>query len=148
MDRYKNTKGKQVFIILICIIEELVSNKNTLVIIISTEWAIYVTSFIFGGDCEFTNLQVFSYKFVLQGLGLQVVENVDEAEFILAHGTEALGLPSGTSLPLTLEDLEEILKRCAVKNIPMVVANPDFVTVEARALRVMPGKDVYAWMIA
>lgn len=75
----------------------------------------------------------------LEGLGLQVVENVDEAEFILAHGTEALGLPSGTSLPLTLEELEEILKQCAVKNIPMVVANPDFVTVEARALRVMPG---------
>ncbi|KAI8567106.1 hypothetical protein RHMOL_Rhmol02G0095400 [Rhododendron molle] len=75
----------------------------------------------------------------LEGLGLQVVDNVDEAEFILAHGTEALGLPSGTSLPLTLEDLEEILTQCAVKNIPMVVANPDFVTVEARALRVMPG---------
>ncbi|KAF7151237.1 hypothetical protein RHSIM_Rhsim02G0085900 [Rhododendron simsii] len=75
----------------------------------------------------------------LEGLGLQVVDKVDEAEFILAHGTEALGLPSGTSLPLTLEDLEEILKQCAVKNIPMVVANPDFVTVEARALRVMPG---------
>ncbi|XP_058202389.1 uncharacterized protein LOC131316892 isoform X1 [Rhododendron vialii] len=75
----------------------------------------------------------------LEGLGLQVVDNVDEAEFILAHGTEALGLPSGTSLPLTLEDLEEILKQCAVKKIPMVVANPDFVTVEARALRVMPG---------
>ncbi|PKI69241.1 hypothetical protein CRG98_010378 [Punica granatum] len=28
---------------------------------------------------------------------------------------------------------------CATKRIPMVVANPDFVTVEARALRVMPG---------
>lgn len=84
----------------------------------------------------------FLYKLFLQGLGLQVVENVDEAEFILAHGTEALGLPSGTSLPLTLEEIEEILKQCAVKNIPMIVANPDFVTVEARALRVMPGKQL------
>ena len=40
----------------------------------------------------------------------------------MAHGTEALGHPSGTA---------------------MVVANPDYVTVEARALRVMPGKNVW-----
>ncbi|KAK6914465.1 HAD-superfamily hydrolase, subfamily IIA [Dillenia turbinata] len=75
----------------------------------------------------------------LEGLGLEVVENAEDAEFVLAHGTEALGLPSGASLPMDLEDLEKILERCAAKKIPMVVANPDFVTVEARALRVMPG---------
>ncbi|KAK4436088.1 hypothetical protein Salat_0772500 [Sesamum alatum] len=28
----------------------------------------------------------------LEGLGLQVVDNVEDAEFVLAHGTEALGL--------------------------------------------------------
>ncbi|PHT26769.1 hypothetical protein CQW23_33622 [Capsicum baccatum] len=67
----------------------------------------------------------------LEGLGLQVVENVDEADFILAHGTEALGLSFGAALPIKLDELE--------KKIPMVVANPDFVTVEARALCVMPG---------
>ncbi|CAL8172814.1 unnamed protein product [Prunus armeniaca] len=75
----------------------------------------------------------------LEGLGLQVVENVQDAEFILVHGTEALGLPSGDALPMKLEELESILELCAAKHIPMVVANPDFVTVEARALRVMPG---------
>ncbi|KAL3752760.1 hypothetical protein ACJRO7_000194 [Eucalyptus globulus] len=75
----------------------------------------------------------------LEGLGLQVVENVAEAEFILAHGTEALGQASGSVRPMKLEDLEKILEQCAAKRIPMVVANPDFVTVEARALRVMPG---------
>ncbi|KAF8402398.1 hypothetical protein HHK36_013353 [Tetracentron sinense] len=75
----------------------------------------------------------------LEGLGLQVVENAEDADFILAHGTEALGLPSGVALPMKLEDLEKILERCAAKKIPMVVANPDYVTVEARALRVMPG---------
>lgn len=68
------------------------------------------------------------------------MDNVEEAEFILAHGTEALGHPSGDSLPMTLEELEKILEQCAAKKIPMVVANPDFVTVEARDLRVMPGK--------
>ncbi|KAL6548537.1 hypothetical protein OROGR_008958 [Orobanche gracilis] len=75
----------------------------------------------------------------LEGLGLQVVENVEEAQFILAHGTEALGLPSGDALPRTLDELNKVLEQCAAKRIPMVVANPDFVTVEARALRVMPG---------
>ncbi|XP_010251388.1 PREDICTED: uncharacterized protein LOC104593327 [Nelumbo nucifera] len=75
----------------------------------------------------------------LEGLGLKVVENVEDADFVLAHGTEALGLPSGSTIPMKLEDLEKILERCAAKKIPMVVANPDYVTVEARALRVMPG---------
>ncbi|PHT44677.1 hypothetical protein CQW23_13835 [Capsicum baccatum] len=75
----------------------------------------------------------------LEGLGLKVVESVEEADFILAHGTEALGLSSGAALPMNLDELEKILDQCAAKKIPMVVANPDFVTVEARALHVMPG---------
>lgn len=75
----------------------------------------------------------------LQGLNLQVVDIVAEAEFILAHGTEAIGQSSGSAGPMELQDLEKILEDCAAKNIPMVVANPDYVTVEARALRVMPG---------
>ncbi|KAK3001913.1 hypothetical protein RJ639_020739 [Escallonia herrerae] len=75
----------------------------------------------------------------LEGLGLKVVESAEEAEFVLAHGTEALGLNSGGALAMKLEDLEKILEQCAAKKIPMVVANPDFVTVEARDLRVMPG---------
>ncbi|XP_065860803.1 uncharacterized protein [Euphorbia lathyris] len=75
----------------------------------------------------------------LEGLGLQVVENVEDADFVLAHGTEALGQSSGSASPMTLDELEKILERCAAKKIPMIVANPDFVTVEARALRVMPG---------
>lgn len=75
----------------------------------------------------------------LDGLGVRVVENVEEANFILAHGTEALGLSSGASVSMELDDLEKVLEKCAAKGIPMVVANPDFVTVEARALRVMPG---------
>lgn len=71
------------------------------------------------------------------------MENVQDAEFILAHGSEALGRPSGDAIPMKLEELEGILERCAAKHIPMVVANPDFVTVEARALRVMPGNTMY-----
>ncbi|CAI0396929.1 unnamed protein product [Linum tenue] len=75
----------------------------------------------------------------LEGLGLQVVDSAEEAEFVLAHGTEALGSSSGATSPATLEELEKMLEHCAARKLPMVVANPDFVTVEARALRVMPG---------
>lgn len=67
------------------------------------------------------------------------MNNVDDAEFILAHGTEALGSPSGDPLPKSLEELEQILMLGLEKRLPMVVANPDYVTVEARDLRVMPG---------
>ncbi|XP_044499352.1 uncharacterized protein LOC123220831 [Mangifera indica] len=75
----------------------------------------------------------------LAGLSLQVVENVEEADFILAHGTKVLGLPSGEAHPASLEDFKKLLDLCAAKKIPMIVANPDYVTVEPRALRVMPG---------
>ncbi|GMH28047.1 hypothetical protein Nepgr_029890 [Nepenthes gracilis] len=75
----------------------------------------------------------------LEGLDLKVVENVEDAEFVLVHGTEALGTSSGSAIPKKLEDLEKILEQCAARKIPMVVANPDYVTVEARALQVMPG---------
>lgn len=67
------------------------------------------------------------------------MSNVDDAEFILAHGTEALGLPSGDPLPQSLDELEQVLMLALEKRLPMVVANPDYVTVEARDLRVMPG---------
>ncbi|XP_044499130.1 uncharacterized protein LOC123220640 isoform X2 [Mangifera indica] len=79
------------------------------------------------------------------GLGLQVIENVEEADFILVHGTKALGLPSGEAHPASLEDFEKILELCAAKKIPMILANPDYVTVEPRALRVMPSKFHSLW---
>ncbi|XP_044499344.1 uncharacterized protein LOC123220824 [Mangifera indica] len=68
----------------------------------------------------------------LEGLGLQVVENVEEAEFTLPHGTKALGLPSGKARSTSLDGLEKISELCAAKKISMIVANPDCVTVEAR----------------
>lgn len=77
----------------------------------------------------------------LEGLGLEVVESVKDADFILAHGTEALGLAGGGSKALPLAELEILLEEASKlpKKIPMIVANPDMVTVEVRALRVMPG---------
>lgn len=53
-----------------------------------------------------------------------------------------MGLSSGDSISKKVEELEKILEHCAAKGIAMVVANPDFVTVEARELRIMPGKHI------
>ncbi|KAJ1383978.1 hypothetical protein SESBI_42929 [Sesbania bispinosa] len=74
-----------------------------------------------------------------QNLDSIVMENVEEAEFVLAHGIEAFGDANGNARSIKLEDLEKILKLCAAKRIRMVVANPDYVIVEERDLRVMPG---------
>ncbi|GFH07390.1 uncharacterized protein HaLaN_02182 [Haematococcus lacustris] len=92
----------------------------------------------------------------LQGLGLQVVAEPEEADFILAHGTEAQALPApapatdhsqvhGQQSQLELEGFEALLARCAEVGrargapLPMVVANPDLVTVDGSALTTMPG---------
>lgn len=75
----------------------------------------------------------------LEGLDLSVVENVEEADFVLAHGTEAIGLPSGGVSPMPLDELEKILEKSAARKLPMIVANPDYVTVEANAFHIMPG---------
>ena len=65
-----------------------------------------------------------------------------KADFILAHGTEALGSPEGAPpLEQSLEQLQGLLSQCAQRPSPppMVVANPDRVTVAGSGLRVMPG---------
>lgn len=75
-------------------------------------------------------------------MNLEVVESPLEAEFILAHGTEALGSAQGTAVPMPLEEMENLLLEASKRPNPppMIVANPDLVTVEERDLRIMPGK--------
>eukprot|EP00250_Pteridium_aquilinum_P011489 c20102_g1_i1 orf=327-1043(-) len=75
----------------------------------------------------------------LEGLGLEVMETPEVADFILVHGTEALGLGNGGAKLASLDELEMVLALSAARGIPMVVANPDHVTVEARDLKIMPG---------
>ncbi|XP_044499123.1 uncharacterized protein LOC123220638 isoform X2 [Mangifera indica] len=75
----------------------------------------------------------------LHGLGLQVVENVEGADFIRAMVLKHWGFPFGEAHLASLEDFKKILELCAAKKIPMIVANPDYVIVEPRAQRVMPG---------
>jgi ribonucleotide monophosphatase NagD (HAD superfamily) len=88
----------------------------------------------------------------LENLGIDVTLDPSEADCIIAHGTEALGTEiTGTeALPKSLEEIKSLLKACSTlsKNkqdpsssysIPMIVANPDVVTVHGTELRTMPG---------
>lgn len=56
-----------------------------------------------------------------------------EADFILAHGTEAIGLQDGGTQDRSLQQLMDLLQQCADTakqrgtEMPMVVANPDLV---------------------
>ena len=83
----------------------------------------------------------------LEGTGVTAVGlDVDAATFILAHGTEAMGRwEEGGESELVDKDvgeMVEVLRRLGRERggaMPMVVANPDFVTVDATQLRPMPG---------
>lgn len=59
---------------------------------------------------------------------------------MVAHGTEALGRGEGEEpVPAGLDKIEALLQRAAAKGIPLVVANPDVVTVSGDSLVPMPG---------
>ena len=61
-----------------------------------------------------------------------------QADFILAHGTEAVGtsVDGSGAAPCGLEGMRELLDACAARGgVPMVVANPDVVTVAGTELR-------------
>lgn len=57
-----------------------------------------------------------------------------DADFILAHGTEAIGLPDGSTQDMSLQQLQNLIQQCADvakqrgRELPMVVANPDLVS--------------------
>lgn len=75
-------------------------------------------------------------------LGLEVTENPVEADFILAHGTEAISAAdgSGGAAPRSIEQLETLLRQAAAAGQPpMIVANPDIVTTSGDLLVTMPG---------
>jgi HAD superfamily hydrolase (TIGR01459 family) len=75
----------------------------------------------------------------LEGLDVEVVgRDAGSADFVLAHGTEALGTTDGPEV-CSLEDMRGLLDEAISRQLPMLVANPDIVTVDGDALRVMPG---------
>lgn len=67
----------------------------------------------------------------MEGLGLDVVQDPNEAQFVLVHGTDALGRGDGLEpLSASFEELTQLLRDCTRRpeTPPMIVANPDFVS--------------------
>lgn len=79
----------------------------------------------------------------LEGLNLKVTTDPLQCDFILAHGTEALGTDTdgSSAQPIPLDEMKRLLKIAASREGPpvLIVANPDVVTVHGGDLRVMPG---------
>ena len=70
------------------------------------------------------------------------MQEPSDADVILSHGTEALGQQEGTEAQaMSLQYIKAVLQICAQKARPppMVVANPDVVTVSGSDLIPMPG---------
>ena len=68
---------------------------------------------------------------LIEGLDLELVADIEQAQFILITGFD----PSGTRL----EDLEPLFKKAVGKRIPAICANPDMVTVYGHERSIGPG---------
>jgi len=78
-----------------------------------------------------------------------VVTTAAEAEFLLAHGTECVNGPGGSdasdatraagATDTSLAAMRVMLAEAAARHLPLVVANPDIVTVGGGGLLPMPG---------
>lgn len=66
---------------------------------------------------------------------------MEEADFVLAHGTESLGGGDDGEepRPISLDEIKQLLAGAVARNLPLLIANPDIVTVDGSKLRVMPG---------
>lgn len=88
--------------------------------------------------CKLTARQLLCHR----ESGAQVVQKPADADFILAHGTEAIGQPNGAAAQAaSMQQINAALQCCAEQAVapPMVVANPDVVTVSGSDLVPMPG---------
>ncbi len=68
---------------------------------------------------------------LLNGLDLEVVPNIEDAEFIL--------ITSFDSPKMKVEDLDAVFKKGVAKRLPAICANPDMVTVYGHERAVGPG---------
>ncbi|HEX2753050.1 MAG TPA: TIGR01459 family HAD-type hydrolase [Alphaproteobacteria bacterium] len=68
---------------------------------------------------------------LLGGLDIEIVKDIEEADFILITSFD----PNGTKL----EDLDPVFKKAVVKRLPAICANPDMITVYGHERAVGPG---------
>jgi HAD superfamily hydrolase (TIGR01459 family) len=92
-----------------------------------------------------------SQQFLEQcGSNISLANCVDEADFIIAHGSQVWRKSDGSVSSLgsfmvdeSFAELDPLLKECALRDIPMVCANPDFVVhLAGGEIAHMPGKIV------
>lgn len=84
------------------------------------------------------------------GNNISLADSIDEADFIIAHGSEVWRKSDGSFASLgqfmtegSFAVLDPLLRECAKRNIPMVCANPDFVVhLAGGKIAHMPGKIV------
>jgi len=89
-------------------------------------------------DAPFKNLGKKCYlitrendRTLLNGLDIEVVEDVEEAQFIL--------ITSFDSPSKKVEELDPVFKKAVIKKLPAICANPDLVTVYGHERAVGPG---------
>lgn len=70
-------------------------------------------------------------RVLLEGLDIEVVSDVAEAQFILITGFDAHAMK--------LEDLDPVFKKAIGKRLPAICANPDMVTVYGHERSIGPG---------
>ena len=68
---------------------------------------------------------------LLSGLDIKVVEDIEDADFILVTGIDA---PDKT-----VDDYSSVLKKAVARGIPLICANPDLITVFGKERQVGPG---------
>jgi HAD superfamily hydrolase (TIGR01459 family) len=68
---------------------------------------------------------------VVEGLGLELVDEPEQADFVFVTGLE---IP-----PRTLEDYRGLVERAALRHLPMICSNPDRVAPVAGELVITPG---------
>ena len=84
------------------------------------------------------------------GSELQLASSPEEADFVIAHGMQCV-LGEGNDIIHDFQDtlwdaedfsvIDQVLKKCAELNLPMINANPDFVCIIADgSSKPMPGK--------
>jgi HAD superfamily hydrolase (TIGR01459 family) len=70
-------------------------------------------------------------KSLLEDLDIELVTNIEQAQFILITSFDPAGMK--------IEDLEPIFRKAVAKHIPAICANPDMVTVYGHERSIGPG---------
>ncbi|QDZ20238.1 hypothetical protein HOP50_04g27560 [Chloropicon primus] len=75
----------------------------------------------------------------LEALEIDVTADPAEADFVLVHWFDTVAQEDGSLRRVGGEEITELLRQCAGRGLPMLVANPDIVAHKGDKLLPMPG---------